>query len=122
MTAEEINNLFTIYLRILYILAILVVAASFYCTLRAWGFVRKYPGYKLPVVLAVVNTIALPISLYIGLLAWFRLSGGVSPPWTPVISATVFLILDGVPLITTGYMIWLDHRAKSSERRNPPSE
>lgn len=118
MTTEELNNLFIAYLRVIAFLAILIVGISFYCTLRAWGFVRKYPGYKLPVVLAVVNTIAFPIALYFGIIAGIRLYGEVPPPWTPVINATLFIILDCIPLITTGYLIWLDHR-RTRDRRHP---
>lgn len=118
MTPEDA---FKIYLNVLSVLAIIIVPISFYCVIRAWGFVRKYRGYVLPVVLAAVGTIAFPIALYIGVLAWLRLRGEIQPlPWTPAVSALVFLILDFIPIIVTGYLIWLDSR--SGDRRSPPSE
>ena len=122
MTPEDAQSLFDIYLSVLSLLAILVVPASLYCTIRAWGFVRKYRGYKLPVIFAIVNTIAFPIAGVIGYLAWNRLTGGAPADWSPPITALGFVVLDCIPLITTGYMIWLDSSRMRTERRTPPSE
>lgn len=116
------NEIFELYLSILSVLAILIFPASLYCTIRAWGFVSKYRGYKLPVVFAVVNTISFPVAAWIGYLAWIRLSGGSAVDWSPPISALGFVILDCIPLITTGYLIWLDRNRTIKDRRTPPGE
>lgn len=121
MSSGDLHNLFDLYLTLLSLLAILIVPASLYCTIRAWGFVRKYRGYRLPTVFAIVNTIAFPAAFFIGILAWNRLAGNPSPNWTPPVSAAVFILLDIIPLITTGYMVWVDRRSRN-ERRSPPSE
>lgn len=122
MKPEEIQDLFDVYLTGLSLLAILVVPASFYCTVRAWGFVRRYRGYKLPVVIAIVNSIAFPIAGFIGYLAWNRLTRGEPADWSPPVSALAFVILDCIPLITTGYLIWLDRNRTIKDRRTPPGE
>lgn len=122
MTTEDAQRLFELYLGILSILAILVVPASLYCTIRAWGFVKKYAGYRLPVVFAIVNTITFPIAGYVGYLAWNKVTGGTPADWNPPVSALAFIILDCIPLITTGYMIWLDRRRTVPDRRTPPGE
>jgi hypothetical protein len=119
MNAEEI---FDVYINTLALLAILIVPASFYCVVKAWQFVRRYHGYKLPLVIAVVNSLAFPIAAYVGFLSWLRLQGGEAPVWTPPISALAFVMLDFIPLITTGYLIWLDGHRPTTDRRSKPGE
>lgn len=119
MNAEE---LFDVYINVLAFFAILIVPASLYCVFRAWEFSRRYKGYVLPLVLAIVNSIAFPIAAYIGILAWLRLFGGEAPVWTPPLSALVFVVLDFIPLITTGYLIWLDGHRPTTDRRSKPGE
>lgn len=108
---------FAAYLTILSVLAILIVPVAFFFTVYAWYLARRYWPYKLPTVIAIVNTIAFPISMYIGVLAWLRIRREPIAVETAPISAAVFLVLDMIPLITTGYLIYLDRKRGLENRR-----
>jgi hypothetical protein len=120
---------FDLYMDLLSIAAVVIAPLSLLACVYAWWFVWRYSRRgRLPVisvVLAVVSSIAAPCALYIGALAFLRLRGEPAMSWTPPVSALVFLLLDFIPLIIMGYLVWLDRRpahvSGEAPDREPPA-
>ena len=114
MSTADADRLFDFYLDVLSIVGTIVAPLSVIAVLYAWWFVWRYRREGatpvITVVLAVVASIAAPCALWIGWLSFLRIRGETAPLWTPPISAAVFILLDFIPLIVWGYLIWLDLR------------
>lgn len=110
------------------VLALLIVPVSGAFTVLGWIFARRYwpQGARLPLVLAIVNTITFPIACYFGVLSYRALAGLPRLEGTAPFSALAVLVLDIVPLLTTGYLVWLEfkrrHGPSNPEEISPPPE
>lgn len=71
-------------------------------------------------VLTVATVIVQVFALYIGILAGLRLAGSPPLTWTAPISATVFVALEGVPLLFAGYLAVLRRRRRHQLGRATP--
>lgn len=107
---------------VLTIIAVAIIPVALTFTLYAWRLaIRYYPyGFRLPLIKAIVNTIATGVALYFGWLVWNRILG--TPVSAPLLSATLVLILLTIPFLTTGYLIWLDRRRGRSTEQEFPVE
>jgi hypothetical protein len=106
---------------LLELVAIIVVPMSAYATAMAWVFARRYWRYgaRLPLVMALVNTIAFPVSVLFGVVAYRALADLPRLEGTGELVALAVLILDVIPLLTTGYLIWLDRVSRRDGGPHP---
>jgi len=107
---------------VLTLIAVAIIPIAITFTLYAWRLAfRYYPyGFRLPLIKAIVNSIATGVALYFGYLVWNRILG--HPVSQPLLSATLVLILLTIPFLTTGYLIWLDRRRGRSTDQEFPVE
>lgn len=102
----------------LLLLFVVVVPLAVCATAAAWYFVWLYRGHgvRLPLVLAIVNTLALFPAV---LLAWLAYRARIGLPRIAEIQDLValsILVLDLIPVITTGYLVWA-HLRRDRRRR-----
>ena len=107
---------------VLTLIAVAIIPIAITFTLYAWRLAfRYYPyGFRLPLIKAIVNSIATGVALWFGFLVWMRLQG--TPITAPYLNAVFVLLLLTIPFFTTGYLIWLDRRRGRSMDQEMPIE
>lgn len=81
-------------------------------TLFSWYQARRLWPYRLPVIIAIKNTV---IGAAASWLAWSELyhdQVGEPPDWYPAVTATAVVLLCFVPLLSTAYLALLEMRGR----------
>lgn len=115
MTTEQV------VFRIFELVALAIIPVSFFATVFTWVLAKRYWKYgaRLPVVLAVVNTIAFVISAILGIVAYRALVNLPRLAQTGVIATVCIFVLMVIPLLTSGYLAYLEVKARRGEPTPP---
>lgn len=94
---------------------ITAVPLSWLLTGYSWLLAHRYwsGGFRLPFVLALVNSFVFYAGLILGYFSIRALLGLPRVENTGVFGLSSIAILSFVPMLTTGYLMWLDIRRRS---------
>jgi hypothetical protein len=110
-------DLMQAYLAFLETVLITLVPALAALTIFSWVLAWRRRMYRLPTILAVVNTIVGGCSGWLAFTVMYRSRVGPVPIEFLPITATVLVLLCCVPFVTTLYLVWLETRRGAQDRR-----
>lgn len=88
-------------------------------TVVSWRLARRYWPYKIPVVIALVNTIVGACATWLTIVNIFRSTLGLPPDWFAVLTSTSVVAQSTVVFFNTALLAFLDrqqHRDKPHRR------
>ena len=87
-------------------------------TIRSWRLAKRYWPYKIPVVIALVNTIVGACATWLTIVNVFRSTLGLPPDWFAVLTATSVVAQSTVVFLLSALLEFLDrHQHQPTPRR-----
>jgi hypothetical protein len=105
------------YLALLEVLLITLVPVLAALTLFSWYFAWQASPYRLPVVIALSNTIIGACAGWLAFTVLYRSRNGPVPTEMLPITGTAVVALCVVPFLTTSYLVWLQARSQDQGER-----
>jgi hypothetical protein len=81
-------------------------------TILSWRLARRYWPYKIPVVIALVNTIVGACATWLTIVNVFRSTLGLLPDWFAILTSTSIVAQSTVVFLNTALLAFLDRQQK----------
>lgn len=85
-------------------------------TLMSWRLARKWWPYRIPTVVASVNTIVGACATWLAITVIWRWRVGIAPEWFIPLTATAVVVLPIVTFLNTALLVYLDQRQEKQSR------
>jgi hypothetical protein len=118
-------DLLEAYIAVLEVVLLTLVPGLLILTMFSWHIAFRARPYRLPVLLAISNTIIGACATWLSFTILYRSRAGPYPDYFIPITATSVVLLCLVPFLTTSYLAYLETRygrAGSEQRQADTSE